>query len=351
MQEILEVTRIIDEKSQQLGEGVIHRWLPHISVRILNVLSSPEFEFLWESRPVESNSNDPKSQSSRSSQKFDISHFITRVIWIYRKLFLFLEHYFKKPATVGGISTNGGSDCKLMYKGIYFSTENDLKSEISNLHYSQETIVYSMKIAAMKLHEFDISFLDEYLKLLDSIITYCKNEELSLIIYEIYECLLLAPNPNSLGVKINLSLAKKVWLGSCLLKKAVGDNSKKLKDKMENVITDMLVINRLNNIDEIMNLYDYAAFFFRDNENKQKIQRAFEASFGGGLFTKLRLILENKDNMEFTQMNSPPIIMRKISDAIMSSIEGSIILNSFIIFEYRMCLNLPFIKINGSKRS
>jgi len=46
MQEILEVTRIIDEKSQQLGEGVIYRWLPHISVRILNVLSSPEFEFL-----------------------------------------------------------------------------------------------------------------------------------------------------------------------------------------------------------------------------------------------------------------------------------------------------------------
>lgn len=46
MQEILEVTRIIDEKSQQIGEGVIHRWLPHISVRILNVLSSPEFEFL-----------------------------------------------------------------------------------------------------------------------------------------------------------------------------------------------------------------------------------------------------------------------------------------------------------------
>ena len=46
MQEICEVTRVIDEKSQQIGEGIIHRWLPHISVRILNALSVPEFEFL-----------------------------------------------------------------------------------------------------------------------------------------------------------------------------------------------------------------------------------------------------------------------------------------------------------------
>ena len=57
-----------------------------------------------------------------------------------------------------------------------------------------------------------------------------------------YECLLLEPNQNSHGVKVDLSLAKKVWFGSLLLKKAVGDNSKKLKDKMERVIIDMLVI-------------------------------------------------------------------------------------------------------------
>ena len=70
----------------------------------------------------------------------------------------------------------------------------------------------------------------------------------------------------------------------------------------------------------MMNMYDYAVFFFTNNESKQKILRAFEASFGGGLLTKLRLIFESKDTMEFTQMNSPLIIMRKLSDAIMSSI-------------------------------
>ena len=50
MQEVCEATRIIDEKSQQIGERIIHRWLPHISVRILNALSVPEFEFLCEDK-------------------------------------------------------------------------------------------------------------------------------------------------------------------------------------------------------------------------------------------------------------------------------------------------------------
>jgi len=317
MQEIFDVTRSIDDKTQAMADNVIYKWLPHISVRILNELTSPEFAFL--------ESKEAKERGQEPQQGFHMTHYITRVIWIFRKLFLILERYFKKPVSAQGApSPNISIECKEKYKDIFFSTDAEIKYDISSLHYSQVTIVYSMKIAAMKMHESDIGSLDEYLKLLDSIITYCKNEELSLIIYEIYECLLLAPNPNSLGVKINLSLTKKVWLGSCLLKKAVGDHSKKLKDKMEKIITDMLVINRLNNIDEIMNLYDYAVFFFVNNENKQKIQRAFEASFGGGLFTKLRLILENKENMEFIQMNSPPIIMRKISDAIMSSLDDKI---------------------------
>lgn len=71
-----------------------------------------------------------------------------------------------------------------------------------------------------------------------------------------------------------------------------------------------------------MSLYDYAAFFFTNQENKQKIQKAFEACFGTGIFNKIRFILENKDTIEFTQMNSPPIIMRKISDAILSHFDG-----------------------------
>ena len=85
-----------------------------------------------------------------------------------------------------------------------------------------------------------------------------------------YECLLLEPNQNSHGVKVDLSLAKKVWFGSLLLKKAVGDNSKKLKDKIERVIIDMLVIKKLNNIDEMMNLYDYAVFFSQIMKTNKK---------------------------------------------------------------------------------
>ena len=53
-------------------------------------------------------------------------------------------------------------------------------------------------------------------------------------------------------------------------------------------------------------------------KNKAKIQRAFESSYGKGLFSKIRFILEIKDTIEFTQMNAPHIIMRKISSAVLS---------------------------------
>ena len=67
-----------------------------------------------------------------------------------------------------------------------------------------------------------------------------------------------------------------------------------------------------------MNLFDYASFFFTNAEKKAKIQRAFESSYGKGLFSKIRFILEIKDTIEFTQMNAPHIIMRKISAAVLS---------------------------------
>lgn len=134
--------------------------------------------------------------------------------------------------------------------------------------------------------------------------------------------MLQSPKANSLNVKIDLSLNKKGWLACCLLKKAVADNSKKLKDKMEAIITEMLTSHKFNNVDEMMNCYEYAVFFFTIPENKKKIQRAFEASFGSSLFTKLRLIFEKMEDQEFTKMNLPPIIMRKIFDAIMSHFDG-----------------------------
>jgi hypothetical protein len=306
LKELNDVNNVIEEKAQMLSESLSTRTLgdsntesilPHLSVRIYNELAKDHVDI--------------------------IDHgLVIKIIWIYRKLFLFLEQFFKKATQVPGVPSVISTEFKSHYKNIYFPFDMEVKQEIADNSFSQITIVYSIKVAAVKMHEFDINFLDEYLKLLDSIITYCKNEELSMIIYEVYECLLVSPKPNSLGVKIDLSLAKKVWLGSCLLKKAVGESSKNLKDRMENIITEFLTTHRLNNTDETMNLYDYAVFFFTNNENKQKIQRAFEASFGGGLFTKLRFILENKDTIEFIQMNSPPIIMRKISEAIMSHFEG-----------------------------
>ena len=67
-----------------------------------------------------------------------------------------------------------------------------------------------------------------------------------------------------------------------------------------------------------MNLFDFASFFFTNTENKVKIQLAFESSYGKGLFSKIRFILEIKDTVEFSQMNIPHIIMRKISSAVLS---------------------------------
>jgi hypothetical protein len=201
-------------------------------------------------------------------------------------------------------------------------------------------------VAAVKMHEFDINRIDEFLRVLDNTITYCKNEELSALIYEIYECLLLSPKPNSLDVKIDLFLAKKVWLGSCLLKKAVGESSKKLKTKMENIITDLLTSHKLNSFDELMNLYEYAVFFFTDPENKKKIQRSFEISFGSGLFNRLRLIFENKDDQDFTKMNYPPIIMRKISEAIMCHLDGKL-----QIINNRSTDCLPIFEVLDAQRS
>ena len=294
---IIEVNKIIDEKAQTYGETALHKCLPHLSARIFHALSKDHIDLIDK-------------------------NLVIRLLWVYRKLMLFLENFFKKPIPIPGAVVNTNIEFKEKYKGIFFPSELEMKYDLTDLHYSQISIVYTLKVAAVKVHEFDINILDDYLKILDNIITYCKNEDLSMIIYEIYECLLQSPNPNSLGVKIDLSLAKKTWLGGCLLKKAVGETSQKLKEKMENIIADILTTNKLNSLDELMNLYEYAVFFFTNPENKKRIQRAFEASFGGGLFTRLRLIFENKDDQEFTKMNFPPIIMRKISDAIMSHFDG-----------------------------
>ena len=302
MDNIIEVNRIIEEKAQQLGDAIFFKICPHRAARILHALSKDHSDLIDK-------------------------ELVTKVMWVYRKLLLFLENFFKKVTPPPGVPVNTKIEFKEKYKEIFFPTDIEVKYDIKDLHYSQVSIVYSMKVAAVKMHESDINNLDDYLKLLDQTITYCKNDALSMIIYEIYECLLQSPKPNSLGVQIDLSLPKKVWLGSCLLKRAVGENSKKLKAKMETIITDVLTSYKLNSLDELMGLYEYAVFFLTDAENKKKIQRAFEASFGGGLFTRLRLIFENKDDAEFTKMNFPPIIMRKISEAIMSHFDGKLKLN------------------------
>lgn len=131
-------------------------------------------------------------------------------------------------------------------------------------------------------------------------------------------------------MKIDLSLNKKGWLACCILKKAVVD-TKKNKERMEDIITEMLSNHRFNNISEMVNCYEYALFFFTKPENKKKIQKAFENSFGSSLFTKLRLIFEKIEEMndqskqgsqQINKMNLPPIMMRKIFDAIMSHFDG-----------------------------
>ena len=297
---ILDVNRTIEEKANDIKESVLYKCLPHLSARILHSLSLEHSDLVDKD-------------------------LVVKLLWVYRKLQLFLEYYFKTPQAVPGVPEVQEIEFKAKYRGIYFPIDYEIKQEISDLHYSQVTIVYSMKLAAVKVHEFKkssgISILDDYLKLLDNIITYCKNEKLSLMIYEICECLLQSPKENTLNVKIDLSLNKKGWLACCILKKAVVDTEKN-KDRMEEIVTEMLSTHRINNINEMMNCYEYALFFFKP-ENKKKIQKTFESSFGRGLFTKLRLIFEKvEDQQEFNKMNLPPILMRKIFDAIMSHFDG-----------------------------
>ena len=74
MQEVCEVTRIIDEKSQQIGEEIIYRWLPHISVRILNALSVHEFKFLCEDKSGDSTSNEAKKYITTKLRYFTLHY-------------------------------------------------------------------------------------------------------------------------------------------------------------------------------------------------------------------------------------------------------------------------------------
>ena len=216
VKDLSEVNNEIEKNSSSLNDNnILFKILPHLSVRIYHKLCQDHANIIDQV-------------------------LVVKIIWIYRKLFLFLESYFKKIPSNSGVPSIIGTELKTHYKNIMFPLDMEIKQEINDNNYCQITIIYSIKVAAVKMHEFEINFLDEYLKLLDNIITYSKNEELSMIIYEIYECLLLSPKPNSLGVKIDLSFAKKVWLGSCLLKKAVGENSKQLKDRMETIITEFL---------------------------------------------------------------------------------------------------------------
>lgn len=321
---ILDVNRTIEEKANDTKESVLYKFLPHLSARILHSLSIDHSDLVDKD-------------------------LVTKLLWVYRKLQLFLDFYFKPSQSLPGTPTPQDIEFKSKYEGIYFPIDYDIKQDISDLHYSQVTIIYSMKLAAVKVHEFKkssgISILDDYLKLLDNIITYCKNEKLSLLIYEICECLLKSPKENSLNVKIDLSLNKKGWLACCILKKAVVD-SKKNKERMEEIVTDMLSSHKINNINEMMNCYEYALFFFNP-ENKKKIQRTFENSFGRGLFIKLRLIFEKlEDQQEFNKMNLPPILMRKIFDAIMSHFDGK---NSLII--YRSNHHVPVKQVYDAQRS
>ena len=185
---IIYVNRTIEEKANDIKDSVLYECLPHLPARILHSLSENHSDLIDKD-------------------------LVVKLLWVYRKLQLFLDCYFKTSENPSSMHKNPKDiEFKSKYKDIFFSNDFDMKYEINDLHYSQVTIVYSMKLATVKVHEFDISILDDYLKLLDNIITYCKNEELSLLIYEIYECLLQSPKPNSLNVKIDLSLNKKGWL-------------------------------------------------------------------------------------------------------------------------------------------
>jgi hypothetical protein len=159
---LMAVNSKIEEEASSLGENVpgklfphhhivhvLHKILPHLPVRVYHELCKDHADI--------------------------IDHeLVMKIIWIYRKLFLFLEIYFKPIQHTYYGRTSINFEYKENYPDIFFPSEIETKLEINDNFYSQATIVYSLKIAAVKMHEFEINFLDEYLKLLDKVITYCK---------------------------------------------------------------------------------------------------------------------------------------------------------------------------------
>lgn len=112
IKDLTDVNATIEQNAQSLGEhpNILYKILPHLSVRIYHELSKEHDDVV-----------DPV--------------LVVKIIWIYRKLFLFLESYFKKIVNNNGVPSIIGTELKSHYKGIYFPMDMEMKQEISDNNY------------------------------------------------------------------------------------------------------------------------------------------------------------------------------------------------------------------------
>jgi len=67
------------------------------------------------------------------------------------------------------------------------------------------SVVLIIKLAALKLHDFNVQSIDEFFKIYEKVLIYCNNPDLLMIILDISESLILKDTePNPLGVKVKL---------------------------------------------------------------------------------------------------------------------------------------------------
>jgi hypothetical protein len=71
------------------------------------------------------------------------------------------------------------------------------------------TLVLGLKLAAIKLHDFSVQSIDEFIKIYEKILSLCNNPDLLMIILDISEALIMRHSTNVMNIRVNLRIEKK----------------------------------------------------------------------------------------------------------------------------------------------
>lgn len=103
---------------------------------------------------------------------------------MFRKLSNFLKTYFQDPLVINKNQEEYTDE----FPDIFFPFPMKLPDENS---YNQMTLVLGLKLAAIKLHDFTVQSIDEFLKIYEKILGFCNNPDLLMIILDVSEALIM----------------------------------------------------------------------------------------------------------------------------------------------------------------